>query len=491
MENKVDKFAGDLDTVQTKVDMAMQSIGLVQQEQVQVAKLLSTGAAGSAARVPEGVMGPFPSNGTANPSVAASTSVPPPSPPPPSSTLHRQVNPNTLQSDAVQGESRKQWMPKMDFPQFSGDDARIWVDKCESYFAMYQIPASFRVSASSLHMSGSAAHWFQSYKHFRDFLSWESFTSAVVKEFEVDTHRAKVMDLLNLRQTGSVEDYRHQFEPLVYHITLYEQSLSETVLTSQFLLGLKEELRQHVQMLLPESVAKTVVLASIQEQLLATAKKTPKLCSGKVVSSTPKQDLRTPTTQSDLWQTKQLKEYRRQNGLCFKCGEKFIPGHKCAANAVATPAAHLTALSAEGADGGAILSDAILDMLEADLLFEGDQDCYISLNAISGTQTNRAIHLRALVGKKVLPILVDSGSSHTFLNAAMIPRISVTSVLAKPLKVKVANGQCISSEAKVRDLQWWIQGCTFSTTARILEFGAYDLILGMDLLEVHSPMQCD
>jgi hypothetical protein len=28
----VDKFSGDLSTVQTKVDLAMQSIGLVQQE---------------------------------------------------------------------------------------------------------------------------------------------------------------------------------------------------------------------------------------------------------------------------------------------------------------------------------------------------------------------------------------------------------------------------------------------------------------------------
>jgi hypothetical protein len=152
-------------------------------------------------------MGPFLFDDTAHPSVAASTSVPQPPPPAPSSMMHRQVNPNTLQSDAIHGESRKQWMPKMDFPQFSGDDAHIWVDKCESYFVMYQIPASFRVSAASLPMSGSTTHWFQSYMHSEDFLSCEPFTSTVVKEFEVDTHHAKVMDLLNLRQTGSVEDY--------------------------------------------------------------------------------------------------------------------------------------------------------------------------------------------------------------------------------------------------------------------------------------------
>jgi hypothetical protein len=43
----------------------------------------------------------------------------------------------------------------------------------------------------------------------------------------------------------------------------------------------------------------------------------------------------------------------------------------------------------------------------------------------------------------------------------------------------------------VLGLKWWLQGHTFSTDARILEFRAYDLILGMDWLEHHSPMQCD
>jgi uncharacterized OB-fold protein len=31
----------------------------------------------------------------------------------------------------------------------------------------------------------------------------------------------------------------------------------------------------------------------------------------------------------DMWKAKQLKEYRRANGLCYKCGEKYAPGHQC------------------------------------------------------------------------------------------------------------------------------------------------------------------
>jgi hypothetical protein len=36
------------------------------------------------------------------------------------------------------------------------------------------------------------------------------------------------MELLNLRQTSSVKDYKLKFDQLVYHILLYDNSFSET-----------------------------------------------------------------------------------------------------------------------------------------------------------------------------------------------------------------------------------------------------------------------
>jgi hypothetical protein len=94
----------------------------------------------------------------------------------------------------------------MDFPHFDGSNARIWLDKCAAYFAMHQIHAYFRVSAASIHMSGSAAQLFQSFKHVAEAYQWEEFARVVVKEFEVDTHHSKTMQLLSLRQSGSVDE---------------------------------------------------------------------------------------------------------------------------------------------------------------------------------------------------------------------------------------------------------------------------------------------
>jgi hypothetical protein len=89
-------------------------------------------------------------------------------------------------------------MPKMNFSSFDGVDARIWIEKCSAYFAMYQIPPSFHVSVTSIRMTGATTHWFQAYKHTPGFQMWDQFVLAVLAEFEVDTHRAKTMELLNL-----------------------------------------------------------------------------------------------------------------------------------------------------------------------------------------------------------------------------------------------------------------------------------------------------
>jgi hypothetical protein len=82
------------------------------------------------------------------------------------------------------------------------------------------------------------------------------------KEFEVNTHRIKTMEPLNLRQTGSVEEYKNQFDQLVYHILLYDNNISETILVSQFLMGLKDDLRLAVEMHLPYSVSRAANISS-------------------------------------------------------------------------------------------------------------------------------------------------------------------------------------------------------------------------------------
>jgi hypothetical protein len=87
-------------------------------------------------------------------------------------------------------------------------------------------------------------------------------------------------------------------------------------------------------------------------------------------------------------------------------------------------------------------------------------------------------------------LLVDLGSSHTFVSKAFAARANYTLSRAKPVTVKVVNDQLMHSKAPVLGLQWTYEGHTFSDNNRLLDIGAYDAILGMDWLDRCSPMYC-
>lgn len=49
------------------------------------------------------------------------------------------------------------------------------------------------MTATTMFMVDRAAHWYQSFKLEHSCMSWDQLKSAVLKEFEVNTHREKVM----------------------------------------------------------------------------------------------------------------------------------------------------------------------------------------------------------------------------------------------------------------------------------------------------------
>jgi hypothetical protein len=115
-----------------------------------------------------------------------------------------------------------------------------------------------------------------------------------------------------------------------------------------------------------------------------------------------------------LWKARQLKEYRRSNNLWFKRGDKYSPGHTCVA-----PSAAINMIENISLDGGAFLSDEVLNAMEEPQFCALQGEASLSLHALFGHPKTKAIQLRALVRNQVMVILVDSGSSHTFLNSSL------------------------------------------------------------------------
>jgi hypothetical protein len=135
------------------------------------------------------------------------------------------------------------------------------------------------------------------------------------------------------------------------------------------------------------------------------------------------------------------------------------------------------------------LSDETLNQLSMEDALTGEMD-QLSLNALAGTEVGDSMRIRALVHNKVMLILVDSGSSHSFVSQSFVLQAGLHTTDVIPMKVKVANGETILSDQYIPALEWWAQGFTFYTDMRVLHMVAYDAVLGYDWLRTHSPMIC-
>ena len=182
-------------------------------------------------------------------------------------------------------------------------------------------------------------------------------------------------------------------------------------------------------------------------------------------------------TSSTLWKERQERDYRKANGLCFYCAEKFEPGH--AEKCLKRPKAQLTALALNDLD--VQLTDEVLHQLAVEDSM-AEQFGHLSLNALSSAADTNCIKLRALVQNKVLLILIDSGSSHSFVSSTFVQQLGLSSVPTTSSSVKLPNGEVLLSDRLIPNFTWWCQRHTISSDMRILDLDVYDAILGYDWL---------
>lgn len=112
----------------------------------------------------------------------------------------------------------------------------------------------------------------------------------------------------------------------------------------------------------------------------------------------------------------------------------------------------------------------------------------VSVAALSGKSSFNAIQFRGKVQGHSASILIDSGSSHTFVSRSFAAKLSGQSPLSQPLTVKIADGQLIQCDSEILQLHWSVQGCDFQSDAKILSLAHFDVIVGMDWLARFSPM---
>lgn len=175
-----------------------------------------------------------------------------------------------------------------------------------------------------------------------------------------------------------------------------------------------------------------------------------------------------------------LRAYRHSRGLCYQCAEKWTRDHKCNKQVQLHVVQELwdlftcEALDSAQSDGG--------DLSEGTLL-------HLSCDAVAGTESPKTLKLLGVIQGKEILMLLDSGSSHTFLRASVAQHLQGVSALLHPLRVQIANGGVMRCTHELQNASWTVQGVEFTTPLKILPLHAYGAIIGMDWLEYFSPMK--
>lgn len=175
--------------------------------------------------------------------------------------------------------------------------------------------------------------------------------------------------------------------------------------------------------------------------------------------------------------------YRKAKGLCFKCGERWGQSHVCSA----TVPVHLV----EEVWAMAVGDSEEVDFFNREPEAEENSDeqlLAISFHAVQGGQGRKTIRLHGSVASQDVLILVDSGSSASFIGDHLNGIMNKAKKLHQPLRVKVADGGELQCNSVIPECEWLCQGRTFYSELKVLPLSGYDIILGMDWLKQFSPM---
>ena len=99
--------------------------------------------------------------------------------PPTGEPSHRRVPPRAPRPHHDAAPLPRSVLPKLQFPLFTGENPKIWRDKCVDYFRISNIEESMWVTAAALHFDKNAAKWLQVYKKTNPDPTWEQFADAV------------------------------------------------------------------------------------------------------------------------------------------------------------------------------------------------------------------------------------------------------------------------------------------------------------------------
>nr|XP_020161515.1 uncharacterized protein LOC109746825 [Aegilops tauschii subsp. strangulata] len=381
---------------------------------------------------------------------------------------------------------------RADLPRFDGANPRLWQNRCEDQFKLWNTPPHRWISLATSQFEGAVARWLESVQRKSPNISWSEFCCSLQSRFDRNQHQTLLRQLFRIAQTSTVADYVDRFADLYDQLSAYEEIPNTLHYTTRFLDGLKPGVRAAVVLQKPKDLDSAYDLALLHEELgegvthinspagvrsgpfpLPLPPK-PRVCEDRRQSDTLK-----PTPADDKWSA--LRAYRKSKGICFICGEKWSRDHVCKSTVqlhfVQELIDHVQSMESTQTDSSESETASVHSMR-------------LSAVAVGKDPNAPSLQLEIQLQGHTMVFLVDSGSTHSFIDSSFAP-VLVDIQDTSAVSVTVAGGASLQCSQMLQQCKWSCCSAEFSSDFRLLQLSTYDGILGLDWLAQHSPMQVD
>ncbi|GKA19369.1 gypsy/ty3 retroelement polyprotein [Tanacetum coccineum] len=146
---------------------------------------------------------------------------------------------------------------------------------------------------------------------------------------------------------------------------------------------------------------------------------------------------------------------------------KFVPGHECEGQLFSLVVLPTEELEEKFQDAEEELGDLKIEELPQ-----------MSLNAFTGASSFRTMRVIEIVCNKYkLYILIDSGSTHNFLEIKVDKQMGCKIIPTSPLSITVAGVRHLMSVSECLDFTWQLKGETFVTDVMLLPLDGCEMVL--------------
>ena len=394
---------------------------------------------------------------------------------------------------AVHQEVRRNLMAvkpaKFHILEFGGEDADAWIEQIEQYFESSRTPTEQRTELAVSYLTGRARQWWRGTGHSATTLPWFRFCGYLADRFAEQSICDNVKAFHALTQTSTVSVYIEKFEKLLNVIRRDNPNLPNDYYVNSFISGLSDYIQNHLQCHKP---------ATLQEAMWYARRIKLSQPARRPIFQTAQPTVRRqnyPESPKPAGVDNGLTNIIQQatlNKVCYKCKEPWFPGHKQVCKFGTKAQIQALQQAAEEETEIVYVTEYDEDTEDEPPLPAPDAPLKLSMHAIQGKcKKNHSFTLTATMGNITATVLIDSGSTGTFMSPELAKKAHCQLVPNKKIRVMVANGDVIYSEFHSPKCEYELQGHKLLYNFRVLPLSGYDIIFGTDWLHFHSPVEID